>query len=64
MPDVISAIQNAMMDDDDNQSVRLVDTYNAADEAIKAVIDDVLIMLCGFSMPSLIRNAQDGGLTL
>jgi len=59
MLDVITTIQTQMMSDDTNDSDRLIRTYEGADEATKAVIDDVLITLCGYSMPSLLEMSSE-----
>jgi hypothetical protein len=55
--DVVSAIQDAMITDDENQSERLIATYDKATFAQKVIIDEVLICLCGYSMPSLLGIA-------
>jgi hypothetical protein len=59
MKDVISAIQAAMYSDDENDSARLIGTYEAASPEHKAVIDDVLITICGYSMPTLLDHAEE-----
>lgn len=59
MLDVITTIQEQMLNDDENDSDRLIRTYEQADAAGKALIDDVLISICGYSMPSLLGMAVE-----
>lgn len=56
---LISRIAEAIATDDDDQSERLVETYKAASKTRKAAIDDVMICLCGYSMPTLIEQAKE-----
>jgi hypothetical protein len=56
-PDVVSAVLAAMQDDDDNQSERIWNLYEGADEAGKGILDELLICLCGYSMKSLRERA-------
>jgi hypothetical protein len=48
-------LQEMLSDDEDSDrnSERIKRAYEAADEKTKAVIDDVLICVCGWGMPSL-----------
>lgn len=59
MKDIVTAIQAAMADDDENGSERIIRTYRAATPKQKAVVDDILISLCGWSMKSLIERADE-----
>jgi hypothetical protein len=42
-----------------NQSKRLVNKYKSATPQEKELIDDILITICGYSMPTLIEMAGD-----
>jgi len=59
-PDVISALSEAILSDDANQSERLVRLYTDSEPSAKDLIDDVLIIVCGYSLPTLIRKAEEG----
>lgn len=61
IPDVMSTLQVAISTDDDNQSERLIADYEAADDATKKIMDDMLICICGYSMLSLVTLAHDNG---
>ena len=55
---LIELILSEMQDDDadtEDQSQRLEQVYDEADQTGKKAIDDTLICLCGYSMDSL-RN--------
>lgn len=58
---LISRIADAIATDDDDQSERLIETYKAASKTRKAAIDDVMICLCGYSIPTLIDMEKAGG---
>lgn len=58
---IVNRIAEAIASDDDDQSERLIETYKAASKTRKAAIDDVMICLCGYSIPTLIdmEKAED-----
>jgi hypothetical protein len=61
--DIIGAIRNAMADDYDasrNECAKLLRTYCEGSASERAAIDNVLICVCGWSVPTLIRIAQGG----
>lgn len=60
---LVSRIAEAIASDDDDQSERLIETYKAASKTRKAAIDDIMICLCGYSMPTLI-DAEEAGVPL
>jgi hypothetical protein len=53
---IVNRIAEAIASDDDDQSERLIETYKAATKKQKEAIDDVMICLCGYSMPTLIEQ--------
>jgi hypothetical protein len=53
MSSIAEKVFMSMGSDDTDDSDRLMRLYDDADEKGKALIDDVLICLCGYSMPSL-----------
>jgi hypothetical protein len=60
---LIALVFQEMWDDDantDRESERLLATYDEADAAGKQLIDDVLVSLCGWTLPTL-RRRLDGG---
>lgn len=60
--DLLTEIYTLMSEDDDDpedQSQHLVDLYEKADEAGKRLIDDTLICVCGYSLPSLKERAGE-----
>jgi predicted transcriptional regulator len=50
---LVSQIQRQMESDDTDDSDRLEVLYENADEKGKALLDDALICLCGYSFKSL-----------
>jgi hypothetical protein len=58
---LISRIADAIATDDDDQSERLIETYKAASKTRKAAIDDVMICLCGYSIPTLMDQERADG---
>ena len=59
-PNVIAALTDAILTDDVNQSRRLIALYEGGDTAKKEFIDEILIILCGYSLPTLITMAEVG----
>lgn len=55
---LVSRIAEAIMSDDDDQSERLIDTYQQASPEQQQAIDDCLICICGWSIPSLMEQAK------
>jgi hypothetical protein len=45
-------------DDGDRAAVRLVQKYEDADDTEKRTIDSVLITICGWSLPTLVKIAN------
>lgn len=59
---LIEIIYDQMITDDYNTSKsshRILETYDNADSETKDIIDDILISLCGYSMPTLIDMVRD-----
>jgi len=57
---IVSRIAELIETDDCDQSERLIDTYKAATKKQKEAIDDLMICLCGYSMPTLIDQERAG----
>lgn len=60
--DLIQHIQSQMFSDDSagaKENLRLQSAYEDADTKTKAVVDDIFISLCGYSLQSLIEQAPD-----
>ena len=57
-PDIIGTIFEAIESDDHRANSRLARTYEQADIAQKEIIDDLLITLCGYSMPTILKMAR------
>lgn len=60
-PDIVQVIQDEILSDDENDSARLIATYQSASPEKRAIIDDVLISICGWGMPHLIDAAKSRG---
>ena len=58
-PNVIRAITEALLSDDVNQSKNLILFYHEVEPEDKELIDSVLIFICGYSMPTLIKQAEE-----
>ena len=54
--DVIAKIFEEMETDCDWESSRLLDLYLQADEKERAILDAMLVYLCGWSMETIIRE--------
>lgn len=46
-----------MTDDEREDDERVIAAYEDADRASRAVVDDIFISLCGYSLETLIRKA-------
>jgi hypothetical protein len=55
---LLNLINQNMADDDDDGSVRILEAFNGADAKTSAVIDDIFISLCGWSLTTLISQLQ------
>lgn len=58
---IINYVQDQMASDDDGndkQSIRIQVAYQEADTATKGIIDDIFTSLCGWSMKTIIENAD------
>lgn len=55
---VVSRIAEAILNDDDDQSERLVNDYQNATPEQKQAIDDALICICGWSLTTLMEQAK------
>lgn len=55
---LVSRIAEAILNDDDDQSDRLINDYNNATPDQKQAIDDALICICGWSMTTLMEQAK------
>lgn len=60
-PDIISTLQEAIREDDENESAKLIAFYEDSNEAKKEVINDVFIYICGWGIDSLIQKAHERG---
>lgn len=59
---LVEKVLRMMETDDDNtakNSQRIIDTYSAADDKSKAMLDDVFISLCGYSLSTLTSEDCD-----
>lgn len=61
---LIGRIQNAMLTDDADQSERLATLYANASAEGKQLLDDALICICGYSIPTLLQQGQNDELHL
>lgn len=59
MDSLIQLIQAEMLSDSEDDSERLAALYEQASPEQRKVVDDVLICLCGYSMPSLLAKLND-----
>lgn len=59
VPDIVSTIYNEIGADDYNQSARIIEKYDAMTSEQKAIVDDLLIDICGWAMDSLVELAKD-----
>jgi hypothetical protein len=50
---IIPEMFTLMCEDDEDQSDRLLELYDQADEKGKALLDDALTCICGYNMRSL-----------
>lgn len=58
---IISYVTDAILSDDDNQNknnTRIQNSYRDANEVQRAIIDDIFISLCGWSMKTIIERAN------
>ena len=56
---IVEAIENSMATDDEPNSKkgrRLMVTYDAATDGEKAIVDDIFITLCGFSLKTIRKD--------
>lgn len=58
-PNVIAALTEAILTDDVNQSRHLIALYEGSDTATQELIDRVLIIVCGYSLPTLVKMAKE-----
>ena len=56
---LVEIIKEEMFNDDEDQSDRILQQYEVADQAGKDIIDELLISLCGWSMVSLKAKLED-----
>lgn len=61
---ILSQVMDAMRTqrgdiNETKESARIVKKYKESDEKGKALIDDVFISLCGYSLETLIKNQED-----
>ena len=55
--DIISTITEEMLADQGYDPAILLQLYKKADELERAIMDSVLMCLCGWSMESIIKNS-------
>lgn len=56
--DVISVIQEEMATDTENDSAKLIDLYQKVSKEERALLDYMLVCLCGYTMSSIIEKAK------
>ena len=56
---IVNYVQLQMWSDESTtkDNVRIEENYKKADAATKAVIDDIFISLCGYSLETIIKDA-------
>lgn len=59
VPDIISVIQEEIASDDYNQSARIFEKYEAMTDMQKYIVNDLLMDICGWSLDSLVKFAED-----
>lgn len=52
---IASQVYDAIESDDEDSTERLIEAYKAATPDQKAVVDDIFISLCGWSLQTLIK---------
>lgn len=57
--DIVSEICLAMETDSENESRKLLNRYLAANEQERAIMDDMLVTLCGYTMETIIAKASE-----
>lgn len=57
--DVIGKIIDEALSDTENESCRLLRNYLDADETERAIMDSVLVCLCGWTMETIIEMCGD-----
>ena len=57
--DVIAYILTEMLSDDENDSTKLTDLYRQANETERAVMDSVLVCVCGWTMGHIMQEAPE-----
>ena len=62
--DIVSYIKCAIETNLENDSIRLLSIYEEADETERAIMDLALINICGFTMASVIKEAEEEGYLL
>jgi hypothetical protein len=55
---IVDVFRDEFLSDDEDQSDRLQNLYEGADEAGKKLLDDALTCLCGYSLKTLIAKAE------
>lgn len=56
--DVITPLQTEILNDTENNSYQLLSLYEDADEHERALMDTVLVCICGWGMKSIIEMAK------
>lgn len=59
--DVVSQIFAEMESDTENESSKLLTAYQKSNEEERALMDYVLVCLCGYTMNTIIEHAEDAG---
>ena len=57
--DVVNQIQIEMESDTENESYKLLTAYQRANEDERALMDYILVCLCGYTMNTIIEHAKD-----
>ena len=57
--DIVGQIMEEMMSDDENDTERLLFAYENATEEERAIMDYVLVCLCGYTMNTIIEHAKE-----
>jgi hypothetical protein len=58
-PDIIGKIFGEMSSDGENDSEKLLEFYELVSDREKGVINRVLLYICGWTLPTLIKKVQD-----
>lgn len=61
VPDIITQLMWDIETDDENKSERILEKYAGLVPEHRLLVDDLLIDICGYSLPTLELRAHDNG---